>query len=347
MAGGLAALLDDIAAIARAAAASVDDVAAMAGKASTKAVGVIVDDAAVTPRYVQGFTPDRELPVIWSIAKGSLINKAAIIVAILILSWLAPWILTPLLMLGGLYLVYEGAEKVWEIVSGHSKAKGAPAAVKGEEHEKKMVSGAIRTDFILSAEIMVISNNELAKDVSTTMRAATLIVVALLITALVYGVVALIVKMDDVGLKLAAKEGTKGLGEGLVKAMPILLKVLSTVGIAAMLWVGGHILLVGMHELGFHPIYDFVHGLEVAVGGGFVGWLVNTLFSAILGLIIGAVVVAILHVLPFGKKHDDAHDGGGATHEDAVAAIKVGAVRKHIGTPEAPVRPEDGASRAE
>lgn len=335
MAGGLAALLDDIAAIARAAAASVDDVAAMAGKASTKAVGVIVDDAAVTPRYVQGFTPNRELPVIWSIAKGSLINKAAIIVAILILSWLAPWILTPLLMLGGLYLVYEGAEKIWEIVSGHSKAKAAPAALKGEEHEKTMVSGAIRTDFILSAEIMVISNNELAGDVSIWMRAATLVVVALAITALVYGVVAIIVKMDDVGLKMAAKPSTKGFGEGLVKAMPIVLKVLSTVGIAAMLWVGGHILLVGMHELGFHPIYDFVHGLEVAVGGGFVGWLVNTFFSAILGLIIGAIVVAIMHVLPFGKKHNDEEHA--VTQADAAEAIKKGVVAKHLdGTPGEP-----------
>ncbi|MDO5677310.1 MAG: DUF808 domain-containing protein [Propionibacteriaceae bacterium] len=335
MAGGLAALLDDIAAIARAAAASVDDVAAMAGKAGTKAVGVIVDDAAVTPRYVDGFTPDRELPVIWKIAKGSILNKAIIIVAILILSTFIPWILTPLLMLGGLYLVFEGAEKIWESVSGHSKSKAAPAVVKGADHEKKMTSGAIRTDFILSAEIMVISNNELAKDVSIWMRAATLIVVALAITALVYGVVALIVKMDDVGLKLATKENTRALGEGLVKAMPIVMKVLSTVGIAAMLWVGGHILLVGMHELGFSPIHDFVHGLEVAVGGGFIGWLVNTLFSALLGIIVGAVVVLIMHLLPFGKKHDgDVGHAPKATQADAVEAIKQGVADKHL--PEAP-----------
>ncbi|HJE50999.1 MAG TPA: DUF808 domain-containing protein [Tessaracoccus flavescens] len=331
MAGGLAALLDDIAAIARAAAASVDDVAAMAGKASTKAVGVIVDDAAVTPRYVEGFTPDRELPVIWKIARGSILNKAIIIVAILVLSWLAPWVLTPLLMVGGLYLVYEGAEKVWEIISGHSKTKDAPVRMKGGDHEKKMVSGAIRTDFILSGEIMVISNNELAKDVSIWMRGATLVVVALAITALVYGVVALIVKMDDVGLKLATNEKTRGLGEGLVKAMPIVLKVLSSVGIAAMLWVGGHILLVGMHELGFHPIYNFVHGLEEQVGGGFIGWLINTFFSAILGLIIGAVVVLIMHFLPFGKKHGaDAHHDGKPTQADTVEAIKQGVAKKHL-----------------
>ena len=330
MAGGLAALLDDIAAIARAAAASVDDVAAMAGKASTKAVGVIVDDAAVTPRYVQGFTPQRELPVIWKIARGSLVNKAIIIVAILILSWLAEWILTPLLMLGGLYLVYEGAEKLWEAVSGHSKAKEAPTTAKGEEQEKTMVSGAIRTDFILSAEIMVISNNELAHDVSIWLRAATLIIVAIAITALVYGVVALIVKMDDVGLRMAARPSTRAFGNGLVKAMPVVLQVLSTVGIIAMLWVGGHILLVGIDELGFHPIYEFVHGLEEAAAhaaGGFVGWLVNTLFSAILGLIVGAIVVVILHFLPFGKKH---HDDHGVTQEDTAQAIKESVVRDEI-----------------
>lgn len=318
MAGGLAALLDDIAAIARAAAASVDDIAAAAGKASTKAVGVVVDDAAVTPQYVDGFSPDRELPVIAKIAKGSIINKLVFILpAILLLSQFAGWALTPLLMLGGLYLAYEGAEKIWESVSGHSKAKKAPALVKGADHEKAMVKGAITTDFILSAEIMVISLNEVT-DLGFWMRAGALVVVALGITALVYGVVALIVKMDDVGLKLADKPATQRLGMGLVKAMPVVLKVLSVVGTAAMLWVGGHILLVGMHDLGFHPIYEFVHGLEVAAAGaagGFVGWLVNTFFSALLGLAIGAVAVVVMHLLPFGKKHDD--------HADQPAAEEV------------------------
>ncbi|SHI44819.1 hypothetical protein SAMN02745244_00371 [Tessaracoccus bendigoensis DSM 12906] len=312
MAGGLAALLDDIAAIARAAAASVDDISAAAAKASTKAVGVVVDDAAVTPRYVQGFTPDRELPVIWRIAKGSVFNKVVFILpVILLLSWLAPWALTPLLMCGGLYLSYEGAEKLWEAVSGHSKVKEAPALVKGGNHEDTMVKGAIATDFILSAEIMVISLNEVA-DLSIWVRAAALVVVALAITALVYGVVAIIVKMDDVGLKLSRRENTEGLGRALVKAMPVVLKVLSTVGVAAMLWVGGHILLVGMNDLGFHPIYEFVHHLELAAtnaAGGFVGWLVNTLFSALLGVIIGAIAVVVMHFLPFGKKqHLDADD---------------------------------------
>jgi len=274
MSGGLAALLDDIAAMAKMAAASVDDIGAAAGRASAKAAGVVVDDAAVTPRYVQGFTPDRELPVIWKIAKGSIINKIVFILpAILLLSQFLPWALTPLLMCGGLYLCYEGAEKIWESVSGHSKSKEAPAVVKGADHENTMVKSAITTDFILSAEIMVISLNELT-DLGFWMRAGALVIVAIAITALVYGVVAGIVKMDDVGLKLSTRENTRKLGQGLVKAMPIVLKVLGVVGTAAMLWVGGHILLVGMDDLGFHPIYDFVHHLEEAAAhaaGGFVG----------------------------------------------------------------------------
>lgn len=307
MAGGLAALLDDIAAIARATASSVDDIAAAAGRASTKAVGVVVDDAAVTPQYMQGFTPARELPVIWRIAKGSLLNKAIILPVILLLSQFLPWALTPLLMCGGLYLSYEGAEKIWEAVSGHSKSQEAPAVVKGADHENTMVKSAITTDFILSAEIMVISLNELT-DLGFWLRAGALVIVAIAITALVYGVVAGIVKMDDVGLKLSTRENTRKLGQGLVKAMPIVLKVLGVVGTAAMLWVGGHILLVGMDDLGFHPIYDFVHHLEVAAAGaagGFVGWLVNTFFSAVLGLVVGAIAVVVMHLLPFGKKHDD------------------------------------------
>ena len=317
MAGGLAALLDDIALIARAAAASVDDVAAAAGKASAKAVGVVVDDAAVTPRYVQGFTPDRELPVIWKIAKGSIINKIVFILpAILLMSWLAPWLLTPLLMCGGLYLSFEGAEKVWELVSGKSHAKEAPATVRGSDYEKTMVSGAIRTDFILSAEIMVISLNEVA-EYEFWLRAAALVIVAIVITLLVYGVVGLIVKMDDIGVHLAGRPSPalQTFGRGLVKAMPIVMKVLSTVGIAAMLWVGGHIILVGVNELGWHPVYEFVHHAEEAVAhavpgglGGFLGWLVNTLASAVIGLFVGAIVVGVTHLIPHKKK--DAHGAG-------------------------------------
>jgi uncharacterized protein len=306
MAGGLAALLDDIAALAKLAAASVDDVGAAAGRASAKAAGVVIDDTAVTPRYVHGFTPDRELPIVRRIAVGSLRNKLLFILpAALLLSQFLPWLLTPILMAGGTYLAYEGAEKIYELLTGHAKeATATPAAVQGEDTERTMVSGAIRTDFILSAEIMVIALDEVA-DEPFVSRALILIVVALGITVLVYGVVALIVKTDDVGLRLAAVRNgaSAAVGRSLVRAMPKVLAVLSTVGIVAMLWVGGHILLVGVDELGWHAPYELVHHAEeavhdVAAVGGFLAWLVNTLCSAVIGVVVGAVVVAILHVIP-------------------------------------------------
>lgn len=323
MSAGLAALLDDIAALAKLAAASVDDVSAAAGRASAKAAGVIIDDAAVTPRYVRGLAAKRELPIIRKIAVGSIRNKLLLILpVILLLSEFLPWLLTPLLMLGGAYLCYEGAEKLWEWVSGHD-AKGevadrdtaAAAAVEIDpEHEKKVVSGAVRTDLILSAEIMVIALNEVA-DEPFLSRAAILVVVALGITALVYGAVALIVKMDDVGLALAERpsEASQKAGLLLVRAMPGVMKVLSTIGVVAMLWVGGHILLVGIDELGGHVLYDLVHRAEEAVAGlvpaigGALTWLTNTFFSALLGLLVGAVVVAIMHLVPRRSKAAAAH----------------------------------------
>ncbi|WP_250444819.1 DUF808 domain-containing protein [Actinotalea sp. C106] len=315
MAGGLAALLDDIAALAKLAAASVDDVGAAAGRASAKAAGVVIDDTAVTPRYVHGVASARELPIVRRIAIGSLRNKLLFILpAALLLSELLPWLLTPILMVGGTYLAFEGAEKVYELVTGHREEKAAvPAAVQGEDAEKRVVGGAIRTDFILSAEIMVIALNEVA-DEPLVSRAVILVVVALGITALVYGIVALIVKMDDVGLHLA--ETRRGVvaagGRLLVRAMPKVLAVLSTVGIVAMLWVGGHILLVGVDELGWHAPYELVHHLEEAVHGwvgvgGFMAWLVNTLASALVGLLVGAVVVAVMHVVPRRRRAPAAH----------------------------------------
>jgi predicted DNA repair protein MutK len=302
MSAGLAALLDDVAALARAAAASVDDVAAGASRASVKAAGVIVDDAAVTPRYVQGFLPERELPMIKRIAIGSLRNKLLLILpAALILSELLPWLLNPLLMIGGAYLCYEGAEKLWEAIGPHHEE--AADAVHDPEDEDALVGGAIRTDFILSAEIMVISLNEVA-DEPLVSRALILVAVALAITGLVYGAVALIVKMDDAGLRLAqTREGAAAsFGRGLVRGMPIVMAILSTVGIAAMLWVGGHILLVGLDELGVSFLYDEVHHLEEDVEhafgavGGVGGWLTNTALSAVLGLVVGAVIVAVMHL---------------------------------------------------
>lgn len=309
MSAGLAALLDDIAALARLAAASVDDVSAAAGRASAKAAGVVVDDAAVTPQYVQGVAADRELPIIVKIAKGSLINKLAIIVpAVLLISVFASWLLTPMLMLGGLYLSFEGAEKIYEKLTGHGK-KDAPAASRGPEDEDSLVKGAVRTDFILSAEIMVISLNEVASEPLLN-RIIIMIVVALGITALVYGVVGLIVRMDDWGLRLAQRdnETAKKCGLAMVRAMPKVLTVISTVGIAAMLWVGGHILLVGAKDLGWYTPYELVHHAEEAVAhavpsvGGLLGWLTNTAGSALCGIIVGAIIVAIMHLIP-GRGH--------------------------------------------
>ncbi|HEX7350223.1 DUF808 domain-containing protein [Brachybacterium sp.] len=312
MAGGLAALLDDVAALARLAAASADDVAAASVKASSKAMGVVIDDAAVTPQYVKGLKPKRELPIIWRITKGSFRNKLVFILPILLLlSVFAPWALTPLLMLGGLYLSFEGAEKIWELVSGKPKPK-KPATDKGADAEDKIVSSAVRTDLILSAEIMVISLNSIEAD-SLWTRAAVLLVVAIGITVLVYGAVGILVKMDDVGLAMAADEDSEfkqKFGNGLVRAMPKVMTIISYVGMVAMLWVGGHILLVGTHDLGLAQPYGFVHHLEglvvgVAGIGGVLAWLINTFFSFVLGLIVGGIVAVIMHFLPFGHHGDE------------------------------------------
>lgn len=339
MAVGLAALLDDIAALVKLSAASVDDVAAAAGRASAKAAGVVVDDAAVTPRYVHGVDPKRELPIIWTITKGSLRNKLLFILpALLLLSQFAPFLLTPLLMLGGTYLCFEGAEKVIEHLSHQEHAPNEPAADRGPEAEKKITSGAIRTDLILSAEIMVIALNEVSHEPFLT-RTLILIVVAIFITVLVYGVVALIVKMDDIGLALAQKdsEGAQKFGRGLVKAMPTVLSVISIVGVFAMLWVGGHIILVGMADLGFTPVYDWVHHLgesvhHVAGVGPALAWLVETFCALVLGIVWGSIIVGIVHVLPFGKKHgdDDVHSSDAAGRESSDADDAVSTHRGNV-----------------
>ncbi|GAB91756.1 DUF808 domain-containing protein [Gordonia rhizosphera] len=309
MAGGLVALLDDIATLTKAAAASIDDIGAAAGKASVKAAGVVVDDTAVTPRYVHGFTPDRELPIVRKIAVGSIRNKLLIILPVaMILSQFLPGALPYLLIAGGLFLCYEGAEKVYEAVGGghgHEHADDVPAAQKGPGFEKSMVNGAIRTDLILSAEIMVISLSSVESEPFFT-RLAVLVIVAFLITALVYGVVALIVKMDDVGLSLAQRESavSQRIGRGLVKAMPKVMSTLTVVGIAAMLWVGGHILIVNVGEAGFHWPADRLHDLEhwfeelSHAFGGVLAWTAGTVVSALVGLVIGAIIVVIMHFIP-------------------------------------------------
>lgn len=319
MAGGLAGLLDDVAALAKLAAASVDDVGAAAGRASAKAAGVVVDDTAVTPAYVQGLAADRELPIIKRIALGSLRNKLLIILPVaLVLSAVAPTLVEIILMAGGTYLCFEGAEKIYHRLTHDDHDHDIPAAMQGPDVEEKTIKGAIRTDLILSAEIMVIALKEVI-DEGFLQRAIILVIVALVITIIVYGVVALIVKMDDIGLELAGREAESAqrVGRMMVAGMPKVLSVLTVVGIAAMIWVGGHILLVGAEELGWHAPYDFVHDLEkrvedVAGIGGFLAWLVNTLCSALIGLVVGFTGVAI--VARFHSAHDDAETVAADAH---------------------------------
>ena len=310
MPGGLAALLDDVAMIAKLSAASIDDIGAAAGRAGFKAAGVVVDDTAVTPRYVTGFLPERELPIIWRIARGSLRNKLLVILPVaLALSSLLPWAITPLLMLGGAYLCYEGAEKVWHSIAGekHSLAEAA-AELNSVEHERNMVAGAIRTDFILSAEIMAIALAEVASE-PFAMRAGILALVAVAITAGVYGAVGLIVKMDDIGLHLAARadRGSQALGRTLVKAMPRVMAVLSVVGIAAMIWVGGGIVVHGLETFGIAGIAHVIHDASEAAAhaiepvAGLAGWVVGALGSGLFGLGLGGLLVLVHHVVTHRK----------------------------------------------
>lgn len=308
MSGGLVGLLDDVAALAKLAAASIDDVGAAAGRASAKAAGVVIDDTAVTPAYVHGLAADRELPIIRRIAKGSLKNKILFILpAALLLSEFVPVLVEIILMLGGSYLCFEGAEKIHHRFAKHDEETDLPAVAVGVDQEEQTIAGAIRTDFILSGEIMVISLKEVI-DEGFVSRAVILLVIAVLITAVVYGVVALIVKMDDVGLRMAGsgRPRAQRIGRGLVAGMPKLLTLLSTVGTAAMVWVGGHILIVGADELGWHGPYDLVHSLEDPVHditgvGGVLAWLVNTAASAVVGLIVGFAVIAVVSRLPRRK----------------------------------------------
>jgi len=291
MPGGLAALLDDIATIAKLAAASIDDLGAAAGKAGIKSAGVVVDDAAVTPRYVTGFTPDRELPIIWRIARGSLFNKLILITpAILALSVLLPRAITPILMLGGAYLCFEGAEKVLHALTHKADLAEEAAELAAPDHEDTMIKGAIRTDFILSAEIMVIALNEVAAE-GLVLRAAALVVVAVLITAAVYGVVGLIVKMDDIGLNLAQRRlgAVRAFGRALVRAMPKVLAALTVIGTAAMLWVGGQIIV---HSAGAHPAE------WLGLHEGAAAWLADVVICGTIGLVLGMAIAGLVHLVP-------------------------------------------------
>ncbi|QBF32226.1 DUF808 domain-containing protein [Thalassococcus sp. S3] len=324
---GLLALLDDVAGIAKVAAASVDDVVGQAAKAGSKAAGAVIDDAAVTPKYVQGFEASRELPVIWRIAKGSFKNKLVFLLPIgLLLSNFAPWLITPLLMIGGAYLCFEGAEKVHHWLHPHDEPvkifkedeAGDPAHL-----EDQKAQGAIKTDFILSAEIMTIALAAIPES-NFWFEAATLAMVAIMITVAVYGAVALIVKADDVGLYLAKNANldvTRAVGRGIVKAMPGVMKVLTIVGTAAMLWVGGNIVIHGLEVLGWGWPYETIHHIAEAFGSvaadqtrGFVEWVATATMDGVLGLGLGLLLIPVAQkvLVPAyqtvaGKTSDGAH----------------------------------------
>lgn len=305
MPSGLIALLDDVAMIAKLASASVDDIAGATAKAGAKAAGVVIDDTAVTPRYVTNLSPDRELPIIWKIALGSFRNKLLFLLPAAVgLSAFAPFLITPLLMLGGAYLAFEATEKIMEkILHDHEHQVDLLQADTPQELEALQVKGAIRTDLILSAEIMAIALNELDK-LHIAEQTAALAFVGIAITVAVYGVVGLIVKLDDIGLHMAAgrNAAAKAFGTGLVHVVPKLLTSLSAIGTAAMLWVGGGILLHGMEELGApaipRKIHDLAHHVYEAVGGGTTGaileWVSNAVGAAIAGAVIGWVIATIV-----------------------------------------------------
>lgn len=301
---GLLALLDDVAAIAKVAAASVDDVIGQAAKAGAKAAGAVIDDAAVTPKYVHGFEAKRELPIVWRIARGSIFNKLVILLPVaLLLSTFAPWLIPPLLMLGGAYLCFEGAEKVyhWLSPSHHDVEELTKKKMSAEDSahlEETKVKGAIKTDFILSAEIMTIALAALDTDNIWFMGGA-LAVVAIAITIMVYGSVAIIVKADDVGLHMASNgrlDATQKVGEAIVRGMPGFLRGLTIVGTAAMLWVGGSIIVHGLAEMGWHGPEDWIDGIAHAVGGdsGTIVWIVKAAIDGVLGVLVGLCLIPIV-----------------------------------------------------
>jgi predicted DNA repair protein MutK len=309
MSSGLIALLDDVAAIAKVAAASLDDVAAHAAKAGAKSAGVVIDDAAVTPRYVVGFAAERELPIVAKIAKGSLKNKLLFLLpAALALSFFAPWAITPLLMFGGLYLCYEGAEKVFEKYIHHgTHADETASAIDEKAFENQKVASAIKTDFILSAEIMAIALSTIPDTTSFLTKAVVLAIVGVGITLGVYGAVALIVKADDIGVAMAGfRPGkrfgmiTRAAGRGLVHFMPVFLKVLAAIGTAAMVWVGGGIITHGLAGYGFPAIGDAIHHAAASASrsappdfASAVEWIATAAGSGIVGLAIGAGLIPL------------------------------------------------------
>ena len=303
---GFLALLDDVAAIAKLAAAQVDDIAAHAAKAGGKSAGIVIDDAAVTPKYVTGLPAAREIPIVAKIAAGSLISKLAILLpGLLLLQAFAPGAIAPLLILGGAYLCFEGAEKIWHALAGHEEKGPQQAAqtIDAAHLEEQRVKGAIKTDFILSAEIMTIALSTINVD-DLWIRGAVLAVIAVSFTVLVYGVVALLVKIDDIGLylsKTAALRSVRALGRSLVIAMPTVLKVISVVGTAAMLWVGGSIVVHSLHTLHLSWPYELTTSIASAVTGegasAAVSWLVTAFLDAVFGFLLGSILIPVVNVL--------------------------------------------------
>jgi len=302
---GLLALLDDVAAIAKLAASQVDDIAAHAAKAGGKSAGIVIDDAAVTPKYVTGLPAAREIPIVAKIAGGSLISKLVILLpALLLLQAFAPKAIAPLLIIGGAYLCFEGAEKIWHALTGHEEKGPQQAQTIDAAHlEEQRVKGAIKTDFILSAEIMTIALSTVDVD-DLWIRAAVLAFIAVSFTALVYGVVALLVKIDDIGLylsKAAALRSVRALGRALVIAMPTVLQVISVVGTAAMLWVGGSIVVHSLHALHLSWPYELTTSIASAVTGegasAAVSWLVTAFLDAVFGFLLGSILIPVVNVL--------------------------------------------------
>jgi len=302
---GLLALLDDVAALAKVAAASLDDIAAQATKAGTKAAALVIDDAAVTPQYTHGFEAKRELPIVWRIAKGSFRSKLLVLLpAALLLSSFTPWAITPLLMLGGGYLCYEGAEKVLHKYLHRNGDHAEEASVHSDPAhlEEEKVKGAIKTDFILSAEIMTVSLAAIPES-NIWMEGTVLAAVGIGITVLVYGGVAAIVKADDLGLFMASRgrlKLTRKFGRGIVQAMPTFMNGLTFVGTIAMLWVGGSIIIHGLEALGVGAPGHYILGWSVAAGQlapwatGIVEWLVAAVLYGIVGVALGATIVPLV-----------------------------------------------------
>lgn len=275
--------------------AVVDDILSAAMRASAKTAGVVIDDAAVTPQYVQGLSPARELPVVWKIALGSIINKYVIIIPIaLLLTAFAPWVLPYLLIIGGCFLCFEGAEKVleWFGVSHGEHDSDEP------RDEKKLVLGAVRTDLILSTEIMLIALSSLDPGLSIWMTLAALLVIGLAMTLVVYGAVALLVKVDDIGLRFmkSPSRAVRRFGVRVVASMPAVFRVISVIGTVAMLWVGGHLVLQNLEETFWAGPYELVHLVTHAIeaAGPVVVWIVETAMSAVFGLALGLMIVGVV-----------------------------------------------------